>query len=114
MLQKRFANIDHLGKMLIQQEKEFLNIYKQQAKYLKKLNINKTDLENKNKGDKKYELENLLNESSSDEDNVNKDDQDDDANSEEDKDPEIDELEDWVDDIEAQNQTGQDLLQLND
>jgi len=52
-----------LGKILIQQEKEFLLISKQQLKQFKKMGIDKT-ISGK---DGQYELESLLNESSSNE-----------------------------------------------
>ena len=47
LLEKKMNNVEYLGKMLIQQEKEFLAIFKQQSKYFKKLGINKADLESR-------------------------------------------------------------------
>ncbi len=54
-----------LGKILIQQEREFQVINKQQTKLFKKTGIDKSST---GKGEGQYELENLLNESSSDDD----------------------------------------------
>ena len=51
-----------LGKILIQQERGNLTISKQQAKLFKKIGIEKSSSK---KGESKYELESLLNESSS-------------------------------------------------
>ena len=75
------------------------------------MNINKTEIESSTKGDKQYELENLLNESSSDDENGNK--KSDEENSDDGSDQGVDadvglnELDDWAenddDDLEAQN-----------
>lgn len=107
-LAKKMNNVESLGKMLIQQEKEFLSILKAQQKLFKKLAISKAEIESKTKGDKKYELENLLNESSSDEDGKHCE-PDEDNNSD---DQEIEELEDWVEDLEAQTQQDSNLLEI--
>jgi hypothetical protein len=61
ILEAKVKNIEYLGKILIQQEKEFVVSHKMQGKIYKKLGI-----ENKVKKENNYELESLLNESSSD------------------------------------------------
>ena len=62
VLKQKYSNIEMLGKILIQQERENLTISKQQAKLFKKIGIEKSSSK---KGESKYELESLLNESSS-------------------------------------------------
>ena len=61
-----------LGKILIQQERENLTISKQQAKLFKKIGIEKSSSK---KGESKYELESLLNESSSGDEQHSSDDE---------------------------------------
>jgi len=62
ILQKKMTSVEYLGKVLIQQEREFLAIFKQQAKFFKKQGIDKS---NAKSGTQKYELASLLNESDS-------------------------------------------------
>ena len=71
ILNKKVNTIETLGKILIQQERDFLEQYKQQSKIFKKIGISKEGESNK----ANYELQSLLNESSSD-DEKNQDDED--------------------------------------
>lgn len=70
-MEKKVKNIEYLGKILIQQEREFMDQYKLQSKVFKKIGISKDGENNK----ANYELQSLLNESSSD-DEKNNDDED--------------------------------------
>lgn len=103
MLSKKINSVEYLGKILIKQEKEFITIQKQQSKSFKKLGIVKDQATPKDKNEQ-YELESLLNESSSDEENQKSD-----SEEEEETNAEpvtIQELEDWAEseDIESGNQ----------
>ena len=71
ILEKKIKNIEYLGKILIQQERDFMDQYKQQSKIFKKIGIIKGEDNKAN-----YELQSLLNESSSDDDGKNNDDED--------------------------------------
>lgn len=112
ILSKKINNVECLGKILIKQEREFISILKQQQKSFKKLGIIKADPKGKDKNEQ-YELESLLNESDSDEqDNNEESEESDDDNLDENEVATL-EIEDWVenDDIEA---NGQQLIQLDD
>lgn len=63
------------------------------------MGVSKAEIESQTKGDKKYELENLLNESSSDDEAAKQSDPDENGSDDE---HEIEELADWVDDLEGQ------------
>ena len=89
-LSKKVQNVEYLGKILIKQEKEFLSVLKTQSKLFKKMNITKNDMQAK---EGKYELQSLLNESSSDDDGLNEDE----VSDEEAKPTPGDFIDDWVD-----------------
>ena len=62
MLDKKTQNVEYLGNILIKQEQEFLAIAKKQISLYKKLGFSRE----KKEGEAKYELQSLLDESSSD------------------------------------------------
>lgn len=99
ILKKKIAIIDQLGKVQIQQEKEFMQISKQKAKYFKKIGVDKAG---KKGEDSQYELQSLLNESSSDEEHEASAE---DVSGDEDLQEQIN-IEEWYEDIEAAKSGG--------
>jgi hypothetical protein len=82
MVQKKMESVEYLGKILVDQEREFTMILKKQSKVMTQIGIT-TSLKKNDSESSKYELQSLLNESSSDdEDQQQEEDTDDDDNQE--------------------------------
>lgn len=87
VLEKKVESVEYLGKMQLQKERDLLVQYKQQTKIFKKIGISSEG--EGDKKDKNYELQSLLNESSSDDENK-ADDEEEDSEDEETGDTDFD------------------------